>query len=34
MADAIIYATALAYHAPLFTSDADLDGLPLVTRVG
>ena len=34
VADAMVYATALAYNAPLFTSDADFDGLPLVKRVG
>ena len=34
MADAMVYATALAYNAPLFTSDADFDGLPFVNRVG
>ncbi|MGM0427521.1 MAG: PIN domain-containing protein [Thermodesulfobacteriota bacterium] len=34
MVDAMVYATALAYNAPLFTSDADFDGLPFVNRVG
>lgn len=33
MADAMVYATALAYNALLFTSDADFDGLPLVNYV-
>lgn len=33
MADAMVYATALAYGAPLFTSDADFDGLPMVNQV-
>ncbi|MFB3879643.1 MAG: type II toxin-antitoxin system VapC family toxin [Armatimonadota bacterium] len=31
MADAIIYATALAFQAELVTSDAHFQGLPLVT---
>ncbi|HEX4546015.1 MAG TPA: type II toxin-antitoxin system VapC family toxin [Candidatus Acidoferrum sp.] len=31
MADAIIYATALAYHAKLITTDTHFSGLPGVT---
>ncbi len=31
MADAIIYATAIAFGARLITSDAHFEGLPLVT---
>jgi toxin FitB len=30
MADAMVYATALMYECPLYTSDTDLQGLPLV----
>lgn len=30
MADAMIYATALTHGCPLYTSDVDLKGLPLV----
>ena len=30
MADALIYATALNYHAPLWTQNADFKGLPNV----
>jgi predicted nucleic acid-binding protein len=30
MADAMVYATALTYDCPIYTSDADLKGLPLV----
>ncbi len=33
MADAMVYATALAYNCPLYTSDGDLKGLPLVEFV-
>jgi toxin FitB len=33
MADAVVYATACRYGAELFTSDADLAGLPGVTYV-
>lgn len=31
VADAIVYATALKYECPLYTSDADLKGLPRVS---
>jgi len=30
MADSLIYATALAHHAPLWTQDNDFEGLPSV----
>ncbi len=30
MADAMIYATAITFNCPLYTSDADLKDLPLV----
>lgn len=30
MADAMVYATALSHNCPLYTSDADLKGLPQV----
>jgi toxin FitB len=30
MADAMVYATALAYDCPIYTSDTDLKKLPLV----
>jgi predicted nucleic acid-binding protein len=33
MADAMVYATALTYDCPLYTSDADLKGLTLVQYI-
>jgi toxin FitB len=33
MADAMVYATALTYDCSLYTSDADLKGLPLVQYI-
>lgn len=34
MADAMVYATALMHEAPIYTSDADFKGLPLVQWMG
>jgi len=34
MADAMVYATAQLHEAPLYTSDADFKGLPLVRWMG
>jgi predicted nucleic acid-binding protein len=34
MADALVYATAAMHEAPIYTSDADFKGLPLVQWMG
>ncbi len=34
MADALVYATAQMHEAPIYTSDADFKGLPLVQWMG
>ena len=34
MADAMVYATAQMHEAPVYTSDADFKGLPLVQWMG
>ena len=34
MADSLVYATAAMHEAPIYTSDADFKGLPLVQWMG